>query len=171
MTTFEEDLEKFFESPEDVNQIRINGRELADPRRVQVFAKKLPLAVNLIYLNIANNAMFMLDESFADAIAQCKKLELLDFTSNYIGDSGVKVLCERIFPHTENLTELNLRSNYIGIDGAKVLAENITKLTKLKKINLYNNEIVGEGRRILVEAFAKMKNTLVHIDLRNQELK
>ncbi len=93
----------------------------------------------------------------ARSISAAGNLESLDLSQNRCGDAGTVALCRALKGNTK-LRKLNLRQNDIGIRGGRELGEMLSSPNLcLQKLNISWNCIKGQGAAALCRGLAENK--------------
>lgn len=105
-------------------------------------------------------------------------LEVMDLSSNGIGNAGVKSIAQAL-PALKKLYVLNLATNQIGDEGAWSLAQALPALPEvcvgsdqwkgLTRLSLGDNAIGDEGARLIAQALPEMK-ALKLLDLTQNQI-
>ena len=88
----------------------------------------------------------------ADALQYNNTLEQLSLWNNYIGDTGVDILCTALSMNKNNLRKLDLSENDITDAGAGYLGQMLKNNTILTHLTLSRNNISDEGIEELANA-------------------
>jgi len=116
---------------------------------------KATAEVNLSYNGLGDDEM----EKLAEAIKGNRTLKRLILANNHIHETGAKALAAALTPEKgkedPSLEELNLMNNSIGPDGAREIAQVMTSNKRLKKINLYWNNIGNKGLEAICDNLRK----------------
>jgi hypothetical protein len=122
----------------------------------------LPLCSSLLELNLNTNAIS--DKgiiALAESLMSLRTLELLDLSSNEIGDSGTSRLAGALTDGAlqSTLKKLNLDNNHIGDKGAMTLASAISggALLACKAVGLKGNPISPMAKKSVTKAVKKNK--------------
>uniref|UniRef100_A0A8C2MCE8 Pyrin domain-containing protein n=1 Tax=Cricetulus griseus TaxID=10029 RepID=A0A8C2MCE8_CRIGR len=89
-----------------------------------------------------------------EALLHNKYLSLLDLSSNFLGDTGVNILCKALKDPMCPLQELWLSGCYLTSDCCEEISAVLTHNQKLKTLKLGNNNIQDTGVRQLCEALS-----------------
>lgn len=73
------------------------------------------------------------------------EIEVLNLSSNTIGDEGAEKLNSRLLPKLSNLRVLDLSHNVIEEKGLTALIPSLLRLSKLEFVNIYGNDCIGLG--------------------------
>ncbi|CAK8692429.1 dynein regulatory complex subunit 5-like [Clavelina lepadiformis] len=93
----------------------------------------------------------------------------VDFSHNCIGDRGARAMAKLINNKCPNLRKVNLCDNVIRGEGAKAIAFALTKNTKLQELNLRLNRMGDEGGQAICKVLLK-NNTLKSINLASNDM-
>lgn len=74
-------------------------------------------------------------------------LQLLSMRDNDIGDAGCKQIAD-IIQTNKNLIDICVRNNYIGDLGAEMLCNALQTNSTLKKLSLFDNPSISNGKRL-----------------------
>uniref|UniRef100_A0A6U5CJY4 Uncharacterized protein n=1 Tax=Hemiselmis andersenii TaxID=464988 RepID=A0A6U5CJY4_HEMAN len=116
---------------------------------------KATAEVNLSYNGLGDDEC----ESMGVAIKQTRTLKRLILANNHIHEGGAQFLAQALTPEKgksdPTLEELDLMNNSIGPEGARAIAGVMTCNKRLKKINLWWNNIGNKGLEAICENLRK----------------
>ncbi|KAL0993503.1 hypothetical protein UPYG_G00108880 [Umbra pygmaea] len=85
--------------------------------------------------------------------SQNSRVTVLDLSHNYLGDAGVRRLCDGLLHSDCNVEHLNLSHNNVGVQGVKNLCEVlICPTSKLRILDLSCNDFGDSGLELLASA-------------------
>ncbi|KAF5898632.1 E3 ubiquitin-protein ligase RNF8 isoform X1 [Clarias magur] len=106
-------------------------------------------------------------QSLAEAVKSCKTLKVLRIHRSNVDDEKCRMLVKHLLDHA-SLLELDLSHSLIGDRGARAIGKLLNR-SRLKTLNIYDNQISGPGAQALAHALST-NNSLVSLNLRLNQI-
>jgi Ran GTPase-activating protein (RanGAP) involved in mRNA processing and transport len=104
-------------------------------------------------------------QSILDVLYLCGNIQILNISSNGIGDEGCKFLCLGL-RENKKISDLNLRGNNLGSLASFYVSKIMKRHYSLKSLNISNNLIQDFGVKIIVKALISKTRNLEYVELR-----
>lgn len=128
--------------------LNVNSNQIQDSPDFQAFAQGVASSLSLKKIELSANklddqAVTKMAQAWLDCGSGCT-IEMLDLSSNQIGDVGAQKLAVWLQNQT-SLKVLSLHENHIAVSGVTALAEAVSQNTSLQTLSLHWNDFGGQG--------------------------